>query len=228
MHYLVSMPIVMPNSLDIKKIAEAQASDDELQLKQLLQLSLKIKKFTLSETASNIYYDIWKEIKPYISGSLRRWVFDMVHQMSHSSSRATHRQIAQKFVWLSIAEDIKECVRTCLACQQSKIHRHNHTSPTKIPVSLEHVHIDIVGPLLPSKSFRYLLTMIDRFTRWPEAITGLYWKHIGKDIFHSLSIQIWSSTPDHNWSGLAIWNAAVQRINQTRRFLNVVGQLHTI
>jgi len=52
------MPIVMPNSLDIKKIAEAQASDDELQLKQLLQLSLKIKKFTLSETASNIYYDI--------------------------------------------------------------------------------------------------------------------------------------------------------------------------
>jgi len=109
-----------------------------------------------------------------------------------------HRQIAQKFVWPSMAEDIKECVRTCLAYQQSKIHRHNHTSPTKIPVSLEHVHIDIVGPLLPFKSFRYLLTMIDRFTRWPEAITGLYWKHIGKDIFHSLSSQIWSSTPDHN------------------------------
>jgi len=66
------MPIVMPNSLDIKEIAEAQASDDELQLKQLLQFSLKIKKFTLSETASNIYYDTSKEIKPYISGSLRR------------------------------------------------------------------------------------------------------------------------------------------------------------
>ena len=55
--------------------------------------------------------------------------------MSHSSSRATHRQIAQKFVWPSMAEDIKERVRTCLACQQSKIYRHNHTSSTKIPVS---------------------------------------------------------------------------------------------
>ena len=97
----------------------------------------------------------------------------MVHQMSHPSGRATHRQIAQKFVWPSMSKDIKEWARTCLACQQSKIHRHNHTTPSKIPIPdsrFEHVHIDIVGPLPPSKSFRYLLTMIDRFTRWPEAI----------------------------------------------------------
>ena len=29
---------------------------------------------------------------------------------------------------------------------------------------------DIVGLLLPSQGFRYLLTCVDRFTRWPEAI----------------------------------------------------------
>lgn len=28
--------------------------------------------------------------------------------------------------------------------------------------------MDIVGPLPPSKGFRYCLTMIDRFTRWTE------------------------------------------------------------
>ena len=32
-----------------------------------------------------------------------------------------------------------------------------------------HVHIDIVGPLPPSCGFTYLLTCIDRFTRWPQA-----------------------------------------------------------
>jgi len=59
----------------------------------------------------------------------------MVHQMSHSSGRATLRQIAQKFVLPSMAKDIKESARTCLACQQSKIYRHNHFSPTKISIS---------------------------------------------------------------------------------------------
>ena len=33
-----------------------------------------------------------------------------------------------------------------------------------------HVNIDIVGPLSQSQDHRYLLTIVDRFTRWPEAI----------------------------------------------------------
>ena len=32
------------------------------------------------------------------------------------------------------------------------------------------VHIDIVGLLPPSHRFTYILTCMDRFTRWPEAI----------------------------------------------------------
>ena len=31
------------------------------------------------------------------------------------------------------------------------------------------MHIDLVGPLPPSKGYTYLLTCIDRFTQWPEA-----------------------------------------------------------
>ena len=34
----------------------------------------------------------------------------------------------------------------------------------------DYVHVDIVGPLPSSQGFRYLLTCVDRFTRWPEAI----------------------------------------------------------
>ncbi|KMQ85929.1 pol polyprotein [Lasius niger] len=167
--------IVMPTSIDMQEIAELQSTDEELQqLKLSTSTSLKLKKFTLSETAATIYCDTsGKDIRPYIPKLLRRRAFDMVHQMAHPSGRATHRQVAQKFVWPSMAKDIKEWARTCLACQRSKIHRHNHTLPTKIPVPdsrFEHIHIDIVGPLPPSKEYRYLLTMIDRFTRWPEAV----------------------------------------------------------
>ena len=31
------------------------------------------------------------------------------------------------------------------------------------------VHIDLVGPFPPSQGYKYLLTCVDRFTRWPEA-----------------------------------------------------------
>ena len=33
-----------------------------------------------------------------------------------------------------------------------------------------HVHADKVGPLTPSKRYRYILSIINCFSRWPEAI----------------------------------------------------------
>ncbi|KRY80520.1 Retrovirus-related Pol polyprotein from transposon 17.6, partial [Trichinella pseudospiralis] len=35
----------------------------------------------------------------------------------------------------------------------------------------DHVHVDIVGPLPLPRGFSYLLTVIDRFTRWPEVVS---------------------------------------------------------
>ena len=34
----------------------------------------------------------------------------------------------------------------------------------------DHVNVDLVGPLPSSHGFTYLLTMVDRTTRWPEAV----------------------------------------------------------
>ena len=70
-------------------------------------------------------------------------------------------------------KDIRWCAKTCIKCQHSKIHRHTVTplSTFATPdVRFDMVHIDIVGPLLPSNGFRYTLTCIDQFMWWPEAI----------------------------------------------------------
>ena len=63
--------------------------------------------------------------------------------------------------------------RACHECQASKIGRH-----TKAPLShfdppdrrFGDTHVDLVGPLPSSEDCNYLLTIVDRFTRWPEAI----------------------------------------------------------
>lgn len=40
---------------------------------------------------------------------------------------------------------------------------------TKPDARFDHVHIDVVGPSVPSRGYTHLLTSIDRLTRRPEA-----------------------------------------------------------
>lgn len=69
--------------------------------------------------------------------------------------------------------DIAMWTRACVECQRAKVYRH-----TRPPVGnfvppnarFKHLHIDLVGPMPPSEGFRYCLTMVDRFSKWPEAV----------------------------------------------------------
>ena len=70
--------------------------------------------------------------------------------------------------------DIRDWTKTCTSCQRSKIQRHTRTPlhffpSTKFRFAL--VHLDIIGPLPPSRGYRYLFTMVDRFSCWPEVIS---------------------------------------------------------
>ena len=77
-------------------------------------------------------------------------------------------------------KEIRTWARNCQACQQSEIHRHTKSEihAFHLPSDrFETVHVDIVGPLPVCKDttgsfiapYRYLLTCIDRATRWIEA-----------------------------------------------------------
>ena len=69
--------------------------------------------------------------------------------------------------------DIANWCRYCTGCQAAKVVRHNKPVFGKFEEPTErfdHVHVDLVGPLPYSDGFKYLLTCVDRFTRWPEAI----------------------------------------------------------
>ena len=69
--------------------------------------------------------------------------------------------------------DITQWARQCTACATSKVAVHVKPAMQPIPVAAErfsHVHIDIVGPFPAEQGKKYLLTMIDRTTRWPEVV----------------------------------------------------------
>ena len=111
--------------------------------------------------------------RPYITAKFRRKVFSNLHGLGHPSHRATKPLINTRFVWHGMNIDIAKWCRSCKGCQTAKVSCHNtpvfgkFTEPTEI---FDLVHIDIVGPLPYANGFRYLLTCVARFTRWPEAI----------------------------------------------------------
>ena len=104
---------------------------------------------------------------------MRREVFDIVHGLSHPGTSATVKIMTSKFVWHGIVKEVLAWARGCVACQTAKVHRHNKTPLHKFQTAtarFAHVHVDLVGPLPASRGYTHLLTVIDRFTWWPEAI----------------------------------------------------------
>ena len=103
----------------------------------------------------------------------RRAIFETIHNATHPGIRATRRLISSWFMWPGLGKQVTIWVRECLPCQKAKIHRHVHLKAASIPIPcrrFSHIHVDLIGPLPVSKSFTHLFTIIDRTTRWLEAI----------------------------------------------------------
>lgn len=111
--------------------------------------------------------------RPFVPERFRRPIFNSLHELSHPGIRATQKLITARYVWPHINSDVRRWARACPQCQRAKIQR--HTSAPLIPfptpdARFDRVHLDLVGPLPLCKGHSYLLTCIDRFTRWPEAV----------------------------------------------------------
>lgn len=164
----------MPTTIDFEELAQAQEQDDEM--KDILRdknTSLQLR-LTYGPDHQGIYCDVsTNDIRPFVPEPLRRKIYDTFHNLNHPSGRITTKVIAQRYVWPSMNRDITKWAKNCLSCQKSKVGRHVHTQPatfTNPDQRFDHVHIDLVGPLQESEGFKYVVTMVDRFTRWPEAI----------------------------------------------------------
>ena len=158
--------------IDWEEVARQQPLDPEFrQLRNnsksgLNFQSIEVGRFKLLVDISN------GPARPYIPFPSRRRVFDVVHGLGHPGVERTRQSMCSKFIWPSIREDSSRWARECLSCQRSKVTKHV-TPPIgdfEVPNKrFQHINLDIVT--LPiSNGFHYLLTAVDRFTRWPIAI----------------------------------------------------------
>ena len=166
------MAVTLPNTpIDYRIVADEQQRDTTIPgLRE--RSSLRLQRFPLRDSSAEIECDTsLNNPRPYIPPVLRKQFFEAYHQ--HRGTKATQKVITSKVVWPGIKKDVRDWCRSCQHCQQIKTHRHTRSPPKTFPLPdsrFQHVHIDIVGPLPIDQSHSYLLTMVDRFTRWPEAV----------------------------------------------------------
>jgi hypothetical protein len=106
--------------------------------------------------------------RPLVPRDLLRQVFKHLHGTAQPGRRATRRLISSRYVWKGLSTDVTAWVKACLGCQRAKVHCHVQVPTQHIPVPtrhFSHIHVDLVGPLPPSKGFTYLFTIIDRTSR---------------------------------------------------------------
>ena len=81
--------------------------------------------------------------------------------------------INRKYWWDTLRKDVSEFIKRCEACAKRKT-GHRITAPLGALVAhefLDVVSLDIVGPLpVTERGNKYLLTFVDHFTRFCEAI----------------------------------------------------------
>ena len=93
----------------------------------------------------------------------------------HSGFERTLMKVRERFYFIGMYTRVKNYVQKCQDCQRkSGLNRkeYNTMHPLQHPsYPFERISMDIVGPLIESeKGNKYILTVMDYFSRWPEAI----------------------------------------------------------
>jgi transposase InsO family protein len=102
---------------------------------------------------------------------LLRWAHDHP-SAGHGGQQKTWFRLSTRVYWRSMRKDIFNYVDTCPSCQKFKY----NNAPTAGPMQMHEVNepwatigVDIMGPFPPTATNkRYLLVVVDYFTRWVE------------------------------------------------------------
>jgi transposase InsO family protein len=105
--------------------------------------------------------------------SFRERVLTFIHQLGHFGRKRTLQLVQATYTWPNMQSDVAKFVLTCEPCQINKKSRVAKRVWQKFPITsrFKTVHVDLVGPLQKStKGRQYIFTMIDRYSRWMEAV----------------------------------------------------------
>lgn len=157
----------------IRQLAE-QPADESSKVRFFRKNGILYRSFQSPTVENN------KKISQFIVPKpLRNKVMSLAHDSlmtGHLDSSRTTYKVMSEFYWPGVQADVRRFCRSCDICQR--------TTPkgrtTKVPlgemplidVPFQRVTVDLIGPIQPATDWgnRYILTLVDFATRYPEAV----------------------------------------------------------
>jgi len=95
------------------------------------------------------------------------------HSIAHEGFEKTYQRLRATCYWKGMTTDIRRFIKGCTVCQMNKkdeIPEPTEKYATKVEGPFVHLGLDIVGPLpVTSRDNRYIIVVVDYFTKWVEA-----------------------------------------------------------
>ncbi len=140
----------------------------------MMRRSTSLQVVTRPQQGHELYGDVSTGVfRPLLPPMFRPPAIAALHNVHHPGIRATVRLVSAAFCWPGLRKEVTAFARACMGCQRGKIHRHVALQLDHIAVPsrrFAHLHVDLVGPLPSSAGNTCIFTVVDRTTRWPEAV----------------------------------------------------------
>lgn len=166
--------VSLDGNFDYESLADAQTADEEVISMCTSASKYKFEKIPVFGTDKCIVCETSTgNSRPFITKEFRRNAFDVVHNLAHPGIKTSRKLVSKKFFWPSMNVDVGIWAKNCIRCQKCKVSRHTKSPLGNYPLTENRfsvLHIDLIGPMPISENKKYCLTIIDRYTRWPEAI----------------------------------------------------------
>ena len=160
--------------VDYEALARDQLQSEEVQAYRTAITDLQLQDVPFADGNFTVLCDMSQgRPRPVVPEEWKKNIFDVVHNLSHAGKKATTTALSKRFIWHGLKKDVTRWCKTCIPCQRAKVARHVRAPLVERPPPdrrFGSVHVDLVGPLPMSQGHNYLFTVIDRFTKWTEAI----------------------------------------------------------
>lgn len=188
----LKVPSAIGEIVSVEDLKAEQQSDVTLHRYREFAESQQVKTGKNGDTSSFTYYKgiLYREYSSVrknkektqqvvVPSKYRAQVMKLAHETmfgGHQGVSKTTERVMSSFYWPGIQADIKRYIRSCDICQRTfprgKVQKVPLNSMPIIDTPFQRVAVDIVGPISPvtSKGNRYILTIVDYATRYPEAV----------------------------------------------------------